>query len=153
MTRLLVILLVLTAALGNAASLDFTFTSSLLYTEPGIPVTFSGTLTNTGATNVYINGDTVTSALPFDDTPFLLGAPIFLAPAGLFTGPLFTIFVPPGTPLGLYTGTFSVLGGDSPGATDPLATAGFGVQVVPEPATWMSGFAMAALLLTRRRRK
>jgi len=153
MTRLLVILLVLTAALGNAASLDFTFTSSLLYTEPGIPVTFSGTLTNTGATNVYINGDTVTSALPFDDTPFLLGAPVFLAPAGLFTGPLFTIFVPPGTPLGLYTGTFSVLGGDSPGASDPLTTAAFGVQVVPEPATWMSGFAIAALFLTRRRRK
>ena len=150
MTRFLVILLVLTAALGNAATVDFTFTSSLLYTQPGSPVTFSGTLTNTGATTAYINGDNVTSALPFDDTPFLLGAPLFLNPADSFTGPLFTVSVPTGTPLGLYTGTFSVIGGDSPGASDILSSAVFGVQVVPEPATWMSGLAMIGVFLARR---
>ena len=110
MTRFFPILLVLAADVLNAASLDFNFTSSLLYTQPGVPVSFAGTLTNTGAAAAYINGDTWTFGLPFDDTPFLLGAPAFLNPGQSFTGALFTISPGPGTPLGLYNGLFSIRG-------------------------------------------
>jgi len=149
MIRFLTILLVLTAAVGNAATLDFSFTSSLLYST-GFPVTFNGTLTNTGTTTAYINGDNVTSALPFDDTPFLLGAPLFLNPGDSFTGSILTVSPGPGTPLGLYTGTFSVTGGDTPADTAILSSAVFAVQVVPEPATWISGLALIAVFLVRR---
>ena len=149
MIRFLTILLVLTAAVGNAATLEFSFTSSLLYST-GFPVTFNVTLTNTGTTAAYINGDNVTSALPFDDTPFLLGAPLFLSPGDSFTGSILTVSPLPGTPLGLYTGTFSVIGGDSPADSAVLSSAVFGVQVVPEPATWISGLALLAAFLVRR---
>ncbi len=153
MSRLLVILLVLTAAVANAASLDFTFASSLLYTQAGVPVTFVGTVTNAGATTVYINGDNVTSALPFDDTAFLLGAPLSLDPAESFAGPLFDVLPGPGTPVGLYPGVFSILGGDSPGSFDVVSSAPFAVQVqiVPEPGTWIGAFPLVAVFLARRR--
>ncbi len=151
MPRLVVFLLVLAAAVGNAASLDFTFTSSLLYSQPGVPVTFVGTATNNGPTTIYINGDNVTSALPVDDTAFLLGAPLFLDPTESFMGPLFDVLAPTGTPFGLYTGVFSIVGGDTPASFDIVSSAPFAVQIVPEPGTWIGGFALAGFVVARRR--
>jgi len=150
MIRFFTILLMLTAAVGNAATLEFTFDSSLLYTQPGVPVTFTGTVTNTGVATAYINGDTVTSALPFDDTPFLLGAPQFLNPGDSFIGSILTVSPSPGTPLGIYPGLFSIVGGDTAASSDVLIAAPFAVQVAPEPATWIGGFALIAIFLARR---
>jgi hypothetical protein len=150
MSHSITIVLMMMAATAGAATLDFDFTSSLVYAQPGLPVTLSGTLTNTGLTNAYLNGDTVTSMLPFDDTPFLLNVPPVLTPGGSVTAALLQILPGPGTPLGLYTGMFSITGGDTPAATDVLSVRSFGVQVVPEPATWMCTLGLAPLLLLRR---
>src|SRR3954454_17700611 len=100
--------------LASAASLTFDFTSSLLAAAPGQTVLFSGTIMNTGPGAVFINGDAFTFPFAVDDTPFLLAAPVSLAPAGLFTGPFFRVAVPTTAGLGLYLGSFSILGGDAP---------------------------------------
>jgi hypothetical protein len=152
MKRLLISLIFM-AAVAGAATIDLSLTSSLVYTQSAGPVQFSGTITNTGPGPAFINGDTVTSQLPFDDTSFLLNVPPVLGPGATFTGPLFAILVSPSLPVGLYTGTFDVLGGDGPNATDVLGSTTFGVQVVPEPGTWMAGFGLVAVMLSRKLRR
>ncbi len=149
--RNLFLMLMLTATVAGAGTLDFNFTSSLQYVAAGT-VTFSGTLTNTGATPLYINGDNVSSALPFDDTAFLLNVPAVMSAGQTITTNLFSIMVPPGTPLGLYTGSFSILGGDDASANNLLSSAPFAVQVVPEPATWITMFAALPVAWIYRRR-
>jgi hypothetical protein len=152
MIRLRTVFLMLVATVAGAGTLDFTLTSSLQYVGSG-SVTFSGTLTNTGATPLYINGDNVSSALPFDDTAFLLNVPAVMSAGQTITTSLFSIILPPGTPIGLYPGTFSILGGDDASASNLLSSAPFAVQVVPEPATWMTIFAALPVAWIRRRRR
>jgi hypothetical protein len=45
------------------------------------------------------------------------------------------VFVPVATPVGLYSGTIEILGGDTASAFEVLASRDFAVQVVPEPAS------------------
>lgn len=142
------------AATGEAAAATtLTFTSSLVYAQAGQIADFEGTVTNTGPSTVFLNGDTVTSALPFDDTPFLT-APLSLGAGETWTGILFRVLTGPSVVPGLYSGTFNLLGGDDSSASDLLASAPFAVQVVPEPAT-LSGTAGAlgfVILAWKRRR-
>ena len=149
MTQKLGLMLVaafISAGTARAANVDFEFTSSLLYSSS--TAVFEGTLTNQGASTAYINGDNFTSALPADDTPFLLAFPVVLNPGESATGPVLLVTVPPGTPLGLYTGTFTVVGGDTPDSTDVLVSRTFAVYAVPEPGSLMlcaAGLAAAAV--------
>lgn len=147
-------LLVLAVAPVGGATVTFDFASSLQYAQPRQTIAFAGTLTNAGMTAVFINGDSFTFPLPVDDTPFLLGAPVLLLPGQSYIGPVLTVTVPPATPLGLYVGVFNVLGGDTPGQFNALASRDFGVQVVPEPSTWsgiLSGVLAVALIRLRTR--
>jgi len=144
----------LTVAAAQAATIDFSFTSSLLYALPGQTVGFSGTLTNTGTTEAFINGDTFTFPFPVNDV-FLLVAPASLLPAQSFTGLILEVMVPGVIAQGLYAGTFDILGGDTPAAFNSLASAPFAVQVVPEPCTWtgMAGAVAGGMLLRFRKRR
>ncbi len=62
--------LVLTANAAQATPISFSLASPLLTTHPGLTVTFSGTITETGGTGTFLNGDSlsITAPLVADDT-------------------------------------------------------------------------------------
>src|SRR5262249_43201013 len=121
-----------------AGPITINFTSSLLNGVRGQTLTFSASLTNTGATTIFLNGDSVNIAAPLivDDTKFFLNAPLSMA-GGATTAafPIFDVSIPSNAPFGLYPGTFSTLGGSTPSAFDVVGTVPFAVNVVPEPAS------------------
>jgi hypothetical protein len=137
-------------------------TITFLDAEPeglqGETVSFIGTITaassNTG--DVYLNADALNlnGLFTLDDTPFFLNAPLFMAPAQIYTGVLFTVMVNKAAPLGTYSGVFSILGGDQvdPGALNQISnSAAFAVNVVPEPASLLLlGSGLIAWAATRR---
>jgi hypothetical protein len=149
--RLLAVLI--TAGISYApAALLLNLDSSLQYTT-GANIVFSGTLTNTGSGDLYLNGASTTFVLPVDDSPFFSTAPLVLLPGAMVSGPLFIVMVPGGTPLGLHTGTFNILGGAAATDSSVLATQTFAVQAVPEPATWtVVALALGILGAVRTRR-
>jgi hypothetical protein len=105
---------------------------------------------NTGAVTAFLNGDSFVFPYAIDDAPFFLTVPPTLAPGASVSGPLFAALIPAGAPLGLYVGSFSILGGDNPGAMNVLAMETFAVQVVPEPGT-LAMFGAGLLLAACRR--
>ena len=146
--RNLLILSLVTAGFllaGTAAKADpLTLTLDSPYQVGSQSVfTFTATVTNTDPSDtVYLNGDFVLleSPLAYDDTGFVDNAPLSLAPlASSNDFELFTVIVPYGTPAGLYTGTFQILGGDNGDASDAVASANFDIQVdaVPEPSSFL----------------
>src|SRR6267154_1685711 len=102
------------AACAYAGPLSFSFTSSLLNVPLGGTVTFSATLTNTGTTPLFLNGDSVTVAPPVlpNDLKFFLNFPLFLSAGQSVTAPILDVTAPtvPAT-FGLRTGSMSILGG------------------------------------------
>jgi hypothetical protein len=123
---------------GTAAKADpLTITLDSPYQAgPQSVFTFDGTITNTSGATVYLNGDffLLDSPLTYDDTDFVNNAPPTLdAGASSPDIALFTVTVPFGTPMGLYTGTFQILGGGNNSASDVVASANFDIQVTPEP--------------------
>jgi hypothetical protein len=162
------ILLAMTVGLllcGTAAKADsFSFTIDLAtqHAAPGDTLAFSGTVSNTGTSPIYLNGDTITITeeddFVKDDSPFLNN---FLLPLNPGDRPLdeelFSLLVKPGTPAGSYTGMFVIIGGSDGDAQDWLSAQDFTVNVtdttIPEPSSLLllaSG--MAALAGTLRRR-
>ncbi len=139
--------IVMAAISSYAGPLSFSFTSSLLAAGRGQTVTFGATLTNSGATPLFLNSDNVNIAAPLiaDDTKFFLNTPPFLAPLQTVTAPILDVTVPLAAPFGLYAGTFDVLGGATPSDLATLASQPFAVSVVPEPGTL--GLVAGALLL------
>jgi hypothetical protein len=141
-TSAVVFAMLLLARTAGATPVTFSLGSSLLATTAGTDVTFTATLTNPGATTEYLNGDSFTSALVVDDTPFFVSVPAFLPAGGTVTVPIFIVRVPSTTLPGLYGGVFDILGGADPGAFDLIASQSFAVSVaaaptatVPEPGT------------------
>lgn len=150
------ITLSLSSLAARADALTFTLTEPLqkIWATGGIlefEATVFAPLTNLDS--VYLNGDAynIAGALTLDDSGFLLDFPLALAPGESFTGILFTVTVPSDISNGMYSNTFSILGGGL-GAQDTLATVGFNVSVVPEPSS-ISLLAAAALVGLIRFRK
>ena len=108
---------------------------------PGGTVSFSGTITNTTSSSVFITGDTIdplATGLTTDDTPFyntfVAGAPVELASFQTYTyTDLFNVTADPGVAGGLYKGAFTVYGGATPTSQDVSGTSNFYVRV-PAPA-------------------
>ena len=148
----------------RADTVNIDLTSALLSGPPGTVLTFNGTLSNTSASTVFLNSAGINLSGAFtpadeDPTPFFVNAPISLD-AGDSTSAidLFTIDIPdPFTP-GLYSGTFTILGGADGNAQDILGSADFTVQVTsaaPEPSMYglllASCLALAVVQLARKR--
>ena len=141
-TSVLVFAALLLARAAGATPVTFTFDSTPLTTPAGTDVTFTATLTNPGGANEFLNGDSFTSALVVDDTPFFLNFPPFLPPAGSAHAPIFIVKVPSTTLPGLYAGVVDILGGADSATLDVIGSQSFAVNVtaaptatVPEPAT------------------
>lgn len=123
-----------------ADTLNLTLSSAVGYGDPGSSAYFIATvdapLTNTGT--IYLNSDsfTVGGSLTLDDTAFLTNFPFTLDPGASFTGLLFSVALPPDTPIGAsFNGDFEILGGADGNALGNLADVDFKVNAVPEPST------------------
>lgn len=72
-----------------------------------------------------------------------------------YAGPIFEVYIAPGTPVGDYSGTINILGGyDGPGDLNPLLStaASFEVVVTPEPGVFLLTLAgLAGLAIMKRR--
>src|ERR1035437_7396796 len=118
------------ASLNTArADLIFNLTPPMLSAPPSGTVEFTGTLTNTGIADVFLNGDV--SVLPYltlmlDDSPFFANSPLSLAAGGgLYSGPFFDVIVDPGAVPGTYTGSFTIQGGADSSTFNNLASQNF----------------------------
>ena len=122
----------------------------------GQTLLFSGTITNAGVDQLFLNGADLSAPFPLsgDASPFL-ASPLSLNGGTFeFALPLFTVAIPPGTPDGLLgPGTLSITGGADGGAQDNLGSADFSVNVVaPEPGSMLLGGIGVMLLAAIRRR-
>lgn len=127
---------------------------------PGSSISWSGTLTNTGASDLFINGDQilVNPSDPFtiDDTPLLTPVQLFPLTAGSsYTGLLFTLTAPSFILNKNYTGSLTLLGGTDTFTTNPIGTQNFSFRAVPEPGATglLVGVALTGAGIMLRRRK
>jgi hypothetical protein len=143
-------LYLLAVASAAAATVSLSLDESLIAANLGETVAFSGTAVNTGPAPAYLNSTSFVFPGVLDDTSFFLNFPPVLPAGGSASGTLFTtVLSVPALP-GLHLGSFSILGGDTPAASDVLATVDFGVRIVPEPGTLFS-LAAGLLLIAWRR--
>src|ERR1700692_3140296 len=115
------------------ANVTLDLTPSTLSTFPGGSIEFIGTLTNTGTTNVFLNGDV--SILPYtsltlDDSPFFINSPSFLLPGETYVGPFFDVLANTTALSGSCSGSFTTQGGADSNTFDNLAAQKFTVNVV-----------------------
>lgn len=146
------------AALGASADIDITFDNAAQSGSPGQTLNFFGTITNTGASTVFLNGDSYNFALTdatFSDN-FFANVPVSLA-AGASSGDIdlfdVTIANPETLPLGTYSGTYGLFGGVDENAEDNLAQASFSVNVTPEPGYFaLLAIGLVSMVWLHRRR-
>jgi hypothetical protein len=141
---------------GTAKADSLTITLASPYQiGPGPVFEFDATVTNDSSKTVYLNGyfTFVNPALTLDATPYE-SFPLTLGAGDSYTGLLFDVDVPSGTPLGLYTGYFDITGGHYNSSEQyTMGTAYFDIQVTPEPSSLLllaSGLAGLAGIFRRR---
>jgi len=140
----------------EASSINIDLVQATQTGAPGITLVFSGVLTNTTASTIFLNSAGINLSGGFspgdiDTTPFLINAPLSLTglEASLAVD-LFTVAIPNPFADGLYGGTLTVLGGADANAQDILGTASFFAGVAatdtPEPGTMLTAGAMLAAM-------
>lgn len=129
-------------------------------------LSFTGTITNQGTEEVYLNGfnlnlagnDFTTDGLSnfLDNVPLSLAGGASTSSIALFT---VAIASPLTNPTGVFLGTWSLAGGIDGEAQELLGSANFSVTTVPEPSTLATlllatgGFYWRSLYLRRRARR
>jgi len=134
---LMIVAFLLAGTTAKADSLTLTLAAPFQSGVAGELLTFDATVINNSGATVFLNGDdfTVNSPLVLDDSPFLNNWPLSLGNGGSYAGELFTILIPPGTPVGPYEGTFEITGGADGNAGNVVASADFNVNLAPEPSS------------------
>jgi len=147
-----------TVSMRNAqAAITIVLANPVQSGNQGDILTYNGTITNTGPSAVFLNGDFFSPGsipgLTFDDSLFLSNAPSSLNALDSYTGGLFTVTINqsdlPGADF-----TYGVTGGSDGSANNTLATAD--ASVVPEPssvATVAAGMMLVGALVIGRRRR
>jgi hypothetical protein len=131
----MMLLALIVTPISARAQLIFTISPDTKSGAPGGSVTFFGTLSNTGAAELFLNGDNFSlsgASLSLDDSPFLTNFPLSLQGGESASGDLFTVAIGPNTPAGIYPGSFTILGGPRDTDFNGLATRNF-TLAVPEP--------------------
>lgn len=148
----------------RADTLDVSLTQATLSVVQGTAlVAFDATVSNplSSSGTIFLNGDSSTtssSLVSVDDAPFFANSPLSLDP-GTSSGPfeIFDVLLDPSLGPGVYTGTFSILGGADGSAVDDVGDVNFTVDVTapvttPEPtALLMLGTGLLTLVFFRRR--
>jgi PEP-CTERM motif len=142
---------------ANADPLSITLDSPYQNVGPGQTVTFTATITNLDPTDtMYLNGDSfnLDAPLSLDDSGFWNNSPFSLDPSSSSGDiELFTVSAPFDA-VGLYSGSFEILGGDPSDFTDVVGSATFNVNVTPEPSSLLLlGSGLMGLATTVRRRR
>jgi hypothetical protein len=159
---LLSVALLLSGGKAANAQLSFLIQPTTQSGYPGDLLNYSGTVTNTGASEVFLNSSIFNLngvGLALDDSPFFTNFPFSLTGGQTFTGELFTVQIGPTVVPGLYSGTFTIQGGPTDTDFNNLATQNFsvGVGAAPEPASGLllllSGVIGTAARLRQRRVK
>lgn len=146
------------------AQLSFTLSPTAANVTGPSTLTFTGTLINNGASNLFLNQDAFSFSAPgatLDDTDFFTNVPASLTPGQAISVPIFTItftsLLPANT---FYPGTFTIQGGASSTVNNNLASQSFRLTAppsVPEAGTvpaLAAGLACLTLLaLVQRRRR
>jgi hypothetical protein len=149
--------LMLAPSSARADTLTLFLSSPVQYGPAGSTLTFDATVSapSTNSAAIFLNADnfTLDSPLTLDDSDFF-SFPLSLDPGDSYTGSLFTVTLPIGTPLGTYTGSFDILGGADGGASDDIASTDFQVTATPEPGSMVllaTGLGLLALVMYRKR--
>ncbi|MBY0508208.1 MAG: PEP-CTERM sorting domain-containing protein [Bryobacteraceae bacterium] len=152
-----VLCLLLFSTLPAPAAVILTLSPSAEVISNGL-VTFSGTIQNTGPSAAFLNDITLLlnppggTYLTSNQNFFFFNVPGVLLNNETYTGPIFQFVAAPNTPIGVYTGSVSLIGGDDEFAVNTLASANL-IVGVPEPSTgWLLLGACCALRLRWRRR-
>ena len=131
---------------GQGQDLSVTLSQPTRNAQQGDFVTFPGTIRNNGASELFLNGNSILVSLHgsvilptafdlyLDDSPFTAGVPPTLGPGQEWSGDLFRVKVGLDAAATTYDGSFSVLGGTGAIPFDPLASAEFHLNVLgPAP--------------------
>lgn len=153
--RLLTLGVLIAAALtlvpAAHAQVTFTLAVPAQFGYPGDTIAYSGTLTNTGTSTVYINNDSPVFNTPpgvsLDDSPFFSVTPFMLTPGNSLTAELFDVSLASDAAPSTYQGTFQILGGVDAGAADIVASYDFSVQVLPAAVPELSSTVSFGTLL------
>lgn len=152
---LFIVFVLLTTTGGARAQVSLLLSLPQQSGAAGTTFMFAGSLTNTGNSILYLNGDNITLlgiGLTPDDTPFLTNAPLFLAPSGMagssYSGPFFSVAADTATNNGSYIGTIDILGGADANAQNVLDMQEFTVNVGPAPVPEGDTCVSLGLLLT-----
>jgi hypothetical protein len=136
----LAVLFLLLGVGQSQAQLLFSLSPNTQTGNPGTEVFFSGTLTNNGASNLFLNnlsfsfiGPNTGLYLSGDTNVFFSNVPGILTPSQTYTGQIFGINIDPTTPFGTYTGTVKVLGGTDRTTLATIGSSTFRVTVSPAP--------------------
>jgi len=137
--------LIFAPAAAHAQAFTVTFAPDTQTIFPGQTETFSGTIKNTTANDLYINQggpDSLGLGLIVDSTPFsntFGGAPVLLGAGQTYALTDFFTVTDTGAQIGTFTGQFTVYGGADPAATDQSGFQTFEVlSPVPEASSWIS---------------
>lgn len=127
---------------ARADSVTFSLATPTVYASSinGGSVTLRATVSAPGsnAGPVFLNGDSynITAPVSLNDLGFFVNFPLSLAPGGTFTGDLFTLTLPAGSPAGTFLGSFTLLGGPNGASSNTLGTVNFSlVASTPEPSS------------------
>lgn len=153
---LLLLLLLLTLAPSNAASLAFTLDSPVQTAPPGTVLPFSGTLVNLDTSDLYLNSLVDSFLFPdlvIDYTVFLTIVPPSLAPGASYSGPLFDVVIGAAALPGDYAGSITIQGGPDIFTFQELAAQGFIVKVAEVPEPLPAGMALAGCVIAFARRR
>jgi hypothetical protein len=148
-------LLIIVGGVASATPIFLSFDNANQTSFGGETLSFTGTLTNTTAGTLFINGDVLNFTGPFttDDSPFLTNAPFTIDPSAPSSDfQMFTVDIPVLPAPGLYTGSLLVQGGTTADAMDSLGQATFSINIpTPEPSSaWLMLPALALLFWKRK---